>query len=105
MDGGSALKSQEAWWRIYPKSTFGKDLVNRRLVLDPERPPEETSFPGMRSVFVKQVNERDSAYWQIWKVMMTESDIATAIQCMEQKKTFTFGMAKGAKYPSVEVWK
>lgn len=82
-----------AWWieTPYPKTSRGKDLVGKQLVLDPERPPEDTSFSGMKMVFVKLVNGKIApANWVVYKVMCTELDITTAIACMDSKKTFTF---------------
>lgn len=94
-----------AWWKIYPKTKRGNDLIGKKLVLDPERPPEDTSFSGMKNVFVKEVGPKDAKIWQQYKVMMTEQDIATAVQCIEQMKWFTFEKAKGAKFATVEVGK
>lgn len=60
----------------------------------------------MKMVYVKLVNERaQPKNWLVYKVMMTERDITTAIDCMEQKKTFTFAEKEGDKFPHVELFR
>lgn len=95
-----------AWWlhEKFPKSVASTYLIGESLVLDPETPPEDTTFSGMKAVIVRKVNPKeDPKNWDKYKVLMTERDISTAIEAMLHKKTFTFDREKGDKYAHSEI--
>lgn len=61
------------WYNTYPKRVNGLDLVGKKLGLT-SKPPEDTSFGGMKVVVVK-----DLASSKEYSVMMTERDIGEAV--------------------------
>lgn len=90
-----------AWWQTldYPRVAKSAELAGRTFVLDPDRPPERTQFPGMQMVFVKEIVSGQVG--MTYKVMVTEQDISKAIDAMINKKTFKFLKVAGKDFASI----
>jgi len=86
-----------SWYNTYPKPKISIDLIGLPLVLLDNRPPEDTQFGGMKMLIVQEKDRTD----HIFKVMVTEQNIAAAVDLYVMKGCFTFRRSMDQRYGEV----